>query len=99
MSLIAAAAVVLVPVQITSPELEVDSTFVSREARAQIASESVEAIKCLEIGERRDGTDRVCLASAEWKAVFEKARHNASVDRRERAIALAQYNASRPELR
>ena len=95
MSLLAATAVLLVPVGIGSPELEAETTFVSKDAQALIASQSVEVIKCLDIGEQRDGTDRVCLSKPEWQAVFEKARFNEGAERRERAIARARYNTSR----
>ena len=95
MSLLAATAVLLVPVGISSPELEAETTFISQDAQALIAAQSVEVIKCLDIGEQRDGTDRVCLSAPEWQAVFEKARFNAGAERRERAIARAQYNAGR----
>ncbi|MXO48379.1 hypothetical protein GRI69_08930 [Erythrobacter vulgaris] len=96
MSLIFAAAATLVPVQIESVELSAEGTFVSEFARQAIAEKSVEAIQCLAIGERRDGTNRVCLTAPEWQRVFDRVARSQSAERRDRAIADAQFRASRP---
>ena len=88
MSLLAATAVMLVPVKIDSVELDARGTFVSQQARMAIAEKSVEILHCLNIGKRRNDIDRVCLTQPEWQAVFDRAAENRGVQQRERAIAM-----------
>ena len=96
MSLLAATAVMLVPVKIDSVELDARGTFVSQQARMAIAEKSVEILHCLNIGKRRNDIDRVCLTQPEWQAVFDRAVEDRGIQQRERAIALGHWNASRP---
>lgn len=97
MSLVFAAAVVtLVPVQIDSAELSAEGTFVSEIAQQAIADKSVSSLKCLFIGRRHDGTDRVCLTRPEWQEVFDRVPHTKSAQRRSKAIADAVFRSQRP---
>lgn len=97
--LLAAAAGTLVPVEIGSSELEEEGTFISEIARNSVEEKTVVTLRCLTIPEKRNGTDRVCLTSAEWQKVLDRVAFNEGADRRDRAILMAHYNANRPSSR
>ena len=45
--------------------------------------------------ENNVGTKRICLTSGEWQAVSDKAEADASIDRRERALRLTEWQGNR----
>ena len=93
--LVAAAAVLLSPVNGGSAELQADDTFVSEIARSAISEDPTTVLHCMAAPENNVGTERICLTSGEWQAVSDKAEADASIDRRELALRLTEWQGNR----
>ena len=87
----ATAAVVLVPVSGDSAGLQDSDTFVSEIARAEISERPTTVLQCMAMPEARSHINRICLTAGEWEAVSEKIETDASIERRERALRLTQW--------
>ena len=87
------AAAVLIPVAYNDPRLSSADSFVSSEARKLVHAKA-DGVHCLDAGKTSRSYDTVCLTRTEWQAAFDRAATDTSIERRQRAIGLAQWYAT-----
>lgn len=87
------AAAVLVPVAHDDPLLASEDSFVSSEARNLILAKA-DGIHCLDAKNTSRSYETICLTREEWQAAADRAAVNASIERRQRAVGLAQWYAT-----
>lgn len=82
------------PVSLEDAVLQDEDTYISDTARSFMSANESGKLHCFEMPDGTSDYDRVCMTTAEWQLVFDRIALQQSINRRERAVGLAEFYLS-----